>query len=141
MLYTIGYQGMKISEFIDILKKHDIKYLVDVRSKPTSRNASFRRSPLSKVLLENSIQYIWMGDKLGGFGDIKERDIQGLADWEKGRTACLMCMEADPRQCHRYDRIAKRVSSYGVVALHIIKGGELLDHRLAESEVPHEHTT
>jgi uncharacterized protein (DUF488 family) len=33
-IFTIGYGGRKRSEFIDLLKKSDVKTVVDVRLKP-----------------------------------------------------------------------------------------------------------
>ncbi|GAB7389377.1 hypothetical protein BSNK01_32150 [Bacillaceae bacterium] len=36
-IYTIGYGHRNISEFISLLKNYGIQYLIDVRSKPSSR--------------------------------------------------------------------------------------------------------
>lgn len=42
-----------------------------------------------------------------------------LAAWQKGRVACLMCMEAEPDSCHRKNDIAKRLKKYSVPVNHI----------------------
>jgi len=47
-IYTIGYEGKEISEFIDILKKNNIEYLLDVRfSTESPYKPEFRTLPES----------------------------------------------------------------------------------------------
>lgn len=36
-----------------------------------------------------------------------------------GRRACLMCMEADPDQCHRKHTIASRLKHHGILVTHL----------------------
>src|SRR3989304_5152229 len=56
-LYTIGYEGLSISEFVGLLKKHGIACLIDVRELPISRKAGFSKTPLNDRLLKSNIQY------------------------------------------------------------------------------------
>lgn len=37
MVYTIGYAGLDIDRFLDILKENKISLLIDVRSLPKSK--------------------------------------------------------------------------------------------------------
>lgn len=56
MIYTIGYQGMKNSDdLIAALKARNIRYLLDVRSIPFSRNPSFRKNHLDTALPSGGI--------------------------------------------------------------------------------------
>lgn len=125
MLYSIGYQRSDLDTFIQTLKEHSIEFLVDVRSKPYSRKHQFNQGNLKHLLEGAGITYIWAGRTLGGFTPIVEKDIEYLAHWQEDKVACLMCLEADPLQCHRND-IAERLRAYGVQVRHISEGGELL---------------
>jgi uncharacterized protein (DUF488 family) len=124
MLYTIGYQDKRIDKFIAALHEREIKWLLDVRSKPFSRITSYRRDVLKRRLKREGITYSWAGATLGGFCKIKENEIKRLAKWQEGKVAVIMCMEADPWDCHRF-QIAERLGRYGVSVVHITKGGEL----------------
>ena len=103
----------------NILKEKGIKILLDVRSRPYGRMASFNKKILETSLQTADFDYIWAGKTLGGFSEINEDDIKKLAEWQKGKIACLMCMEADPDRCHRKNEIARRLKKYGVSVNHI----------------------
>lgn len=122
MIYTIGYQKMKTAEeLLKELQKREINLLMDVRSKPQGWNPQFRQNHLDDFLQKHGIAYWWMGKQLGGFGEIKEVEIERLAGYvaHENKTICLMCMEADPDKCHRKTDIARRLKAYGVVATHL----------------------
>jgi uncharacterized protein (DUF488 family) len=120
MLYSIGCQDLKDVEMLqDILKEKGIEILLDVRSKPYGRKASFNNNILKASLPEAGIDYQWAGKTLGGFSEINEDDIKKLSEWQKGKVVCLMCMEADPDRCHRKNEIASRLKKYGVSVSHI----------------------
>jgi uncharacterized protein (DUF488 family) len=121
MLYTIGYQHLTDpDDLVSILLGKRINYLIDVRSRPYGRKYLFNKKRLEGHLPASGINYSWQGDKLGGFAKIHEVDIKTLAIWQKDKTACLMCMEADPNQCHRKYEIAKRLKKYGISVEHIL---------------------
>lgn len=119
MLYSIGYQKLTINQLIMKLKKRNITHLLDIRSRPYSRKAAFSRVPLNKALAKESIEYHWKGDVLGGDSRISENEITALASWQKDRVACLLCMEANPMECHRDYEVGKRIRKYGVDVKHI----------------------
>ncbi|MBS3733159.1 MAG: DUF488 domain-containing protein [Desulfobacterales bacterium] len=120
MLYTIGYQKITAEQLIDILAGYGVDTLVDVRSRPYTSKKGFHRRELEKTLPERGITYCWAGDRLGGFGRITETAIFELAGFVRDRTVCLMCMEADPDQCHRKTEIARRLAACNVAAHHLI---------------------
>ena len=120
MLYSIGYQHLADArQLADILNKHQVQILVDVRSRPFSRKAAFNKRVLEAVLAENGVTYLWMGHALGGFRSIKDQDIDRLAKWQHDKRACLMCMEADPDRCHRKNEIARRLEAHSVSVKHL----------------------
>lgn len=122
MLYSIGYQKITVDQLLEILKKHNIEFLLDVRSKPYSRKYQFNKKALTAILKKHSISYTWAGETLGGFTKIRGSAIRRLSKWQSNKTACLMCMEADPEQCHRHYEIAVRLTRYGVTVNHILTG-------------------
>jgi len=122
MIYTIGYAGIKIEQFLEILKKDAITYLIDVRSTPRSQYfPSYNDNSLKKALAERGIKYANLKDEFGA----KQEDIgfitNGVVDFEKfarseqfekgiskvvglvkdGEVVCIMCAEIDPIGCHR----------------------------------------
>ena len=120
MIYTVGYQRLDgVAGLIELLRRHPIDCLLDVRSKPYSRRAEFNQSRLEKELPPAGIRYSWGGKRLGGFAAIKEEDIAMLAKQSKEEVFCLMCMEDAPEKCHRYYEIAERLKAYGVEAIHL----------------------
>ena len=80
MLYSIGYEGMKsVSLLVEELKRKQITTLIDVRSKPFSRKPGFSKSALKTAIEKAGLCYQWLGNDLGGFGEIDEEHIRALA--------------------------------------------------------------
>jgi TfoX/Sxy family transcriptional regulator of competence genes len=125
-IWTIGHSTRSIEEFIDLLKGHAIRLLVDVRRFPASRRyPHFNQAPLTQSLHAAGILYQHM-PALGGRRPTKPDSInlgwrnigfRGYADYmqteefwdalkelmrhgETKRTA-VMCAEAVPWRCHR----------------------------------------
>jgi uncharacterized protein (DUF488 family) len=66
-IYTIGHSNKQPNEFIDLLKNNSIKLLIDVRSQPYSQyNPQFNKNSLMKTLSDNEINYLFLGNCLGG---------------------------------------------------------------------------
>ena len=67
ILWTIGHSNHPLEAFLDLLTRHRIEVLVDVRSSPYSRYASqFNREALRQPLHDRAVQYLFLGDLLGG---------------------------------------------------------------------------
>jgi uncharacterized protein (DUF488 family) len=67
MLKTVGHSNRSSSELIDLLKASGVSYVVDIRSTPHStRFPHFNRPQLEKSLRETGIDYLYLGDLLGG---------------------------------------------------------------------------
>jgi len=55
-IYTVGYRGRSPEELIELLKRHGVKVLVDVRHGKRARKG-FSAADLRKRLEEHSIAY------------------------------------------------------------------------------------
>lgn len=66
-IYTIGHSNVLASRIIELLKRYDIRVLVDVRSSPYSQySPQFNRDNIEKSLIEAGIEYKYAGEYLGG---------------------------------------------------------------------------
>lgn len=150
-IYTIGYGGRSIEEFVKLLHHYEIKFLVDVRSRPYSRyNSEFSKDALQKYLGSNDIKYMFMGDSLGGRPDddtcydkknaeekrivnydkVREKPFfqKGISRlqtaWEKQLHIVVMCAEAKPQECHRSKLIGRTLTEKHITVVHIDEFGE-----------------
>lgn len=146
-IYTIGHGARKAEEFLTLLKRYGIRYLVDVRSQPYSRyHPQFSQNNLKAYLEENDIRYVFMGDTLGGrpkdagcydedgkinYEKVKTKDFfkEGIerlkTAYKKNLDVAIMCSERDPAQCHRYHLIAKVLDAETIKVMHIDDKGLL----------------
>ncbi|HUS74302.1 MAG TPA: DUF488 domain-containing protein [Sedimentisphaerales bacterium] len=105
-IYNVGYQGKTPEGLIAILKKAGVTLLVDLRERPFSRIAGFNQKRFSLALNKQEIQYLWLGQILGGFTCTKDQWLEGckrLVELSESYTVAIMCMEADYSKCHRND--------------------------------------
>ena len=65
-LLTIGHSTHSIERFIELLRRHGVDAVADVRSTPASRFAlQFNREALRDSLEAASIRYVFLGRELG----------------------------------------------------------------------------
>src|SRR5438093_11909085 len=57
-IFTIGYEGATVGEFLDALREAGVERLIDVRALPLSRRPGFSKSPLRAALAEAGIEYV-----------------------------------------------------------------------------------
>lgn len=136
-IYTIGYEGLLLEQFLELLKANGIEHLVDIREAPISRKAGFAKAALSEAVERAGIRYSHVR-ALGCPKPIRDRYKQ-TGDW--GRYArdfniylaaqeaalaqlrstaatartCLLCYEADFNRCHRAFVAAAIVGPQGPV--------------------------
>ena len=121
-LFTIGYEGSKLEDFIDALEVAGVDVLLDVRELPISRRKGFSKNALSTAVTEAGMTYHHdkrlgspkaMRHRLYDDGDYDRffRDFRrylatqnalliALPDELDGNVA-LMCYERQPDICHR----------------------------------------
>ena len=58
-LCSVGHSNQSQEEFLELLRKHDVNCIVDVRSVPASKYIpQFNMEPLKRFLKKNGIQYL-----------------------------------------------------------------------------------
>lgn len=127
-IYTIGYAGRGIMEFINVLKEHGIKMIVDVRRFPKSKDPDFVGENLKRILEENGIKYVFLGDSLGGFVRGGYEKYMETPKFKEGfdillnlireHTLALMCKERNTKYCHRRF-IASLLENLGLEVIHL----------------------
>lgn len=141
MLYTFGYEGLSIDDFISRLREVGIKTIIDVRELPLSRKKGFSKRSFAEILHKAGIAYAhmpalgcpkdirntyklnsdWSEYKLN-FNRYLESQISAIAELAKissSTSACLVCFEADYNLCHR-SLIAKKCQNIsGVNVTHV----------------------
>ena len=58
MLYTFGYEGLAIDQYITRLQQVGVKTIVDVRQLPLSRKRGFSKRSFSEALEKSGIAYL-----------------------------------------------------------------------------------
>ena len=123
MIYTIGYSKWTVEKVKEKMNELGVDLLVDLRSTPFGRfNPSFNRTDLQRAF---GSRYVWKGKCLGGKpGPATEGGMEWLiTEHKKGRTLLIMCVEMDPRNCHRLTDIGARLLMRGIDAVHLIHDG------------------
>lgn len=147
---TIGYGIRPIGDVVQLLARHGIGYVGDVRSVPYSgRRPEFSRDALDRTLREHQIRYVFLGDTLGGRPDDPScYDEEGHVDYNRcrastafdvgiervatayreGHQLALLCSESRPEECHRSKLLAEMLIERGVPVSHVDENGELVEH-------------
>jgi uncharacterized protein (DUF488 family) len=140
VIYTIGTSTRLLREFIEILKERDVKRLVDVRRFPTSsRFPHFKKERLSRSLPRSGIEYVYLGDKLGGYRaegydayTVTEEFFEGIKELERfaaEKKTAVACAERFFWRCHRRF-IADELIKRGWDVRHIMEKGKLMKGRV-----------
>ena len=123
-IFTIGYEGTTVPEFIAALEKAGVERVIDVRALPLSRRPGFSKSPLRAALEEAGIEYVHL-KALGtpsegrtaararrhadleriyaGQLELPEAMAQSaqMLELAREKPSALLCMEREPAHCHR----------------------------------------
>jgi uncharacterized protein (DUF488 family) len=123
-IFTIGYEGATMGEFLSALQKAGVERVIDVRAVPNSRRPGFSKTPLRNALAEAGIDYAHLralgtpaaGREAARAGrkDDLERIYAGqletpqalaegamMLDLAAEKPSALLCYERDPACCHR----------------------------------------
>ncbi|NQU35086.1 MAG: DUF488 domain-containing protein [Bacteroidetes bacterium] len=125
ILFTIGYEGISLEEYLVRLLKNDVKVLVDVRNNPQSMKYGFSKSRLKNYCASLGIDYVHIPevgiqadkrqelntqndyDKL--FANYRKNNLSNTIKYqskilellEQNKRIALTCFEANICQCHR----------------------------------------
>lgn len=122
-IFTSGHSNRPITDFLGILKKHQIEVLADVRTIPLSRFCPhFSKNALQDTLAKQNIKYLYRGQNLGGRGvnEGYEEAIDELVKLaKKGTKVVVMCSEGDYHKCHRFTTLTPSFEERGATVVHI----------------------
>ena len=123
-IFTIGYEGATVPEFIAALTAAGVKRVIDVRAVPNSRRPGFSKTPLRNALGEAGIDYVHLralgtpaegraAARAGRHDDLR-RIYAGQLELPEAMAesakmlelagevpSALLCYEREPAHCHR----------------------------------------
>lgn len=125
VLFTIGYEGISLEEYLNRLLKNDVKVLVDVRNNPLSMKYGFSKSQLKRYCESLGIQYMHFPEV--GIQSEHRQELNTQSDYDnlfavyrknnltktknsqneifkllkQYNRIALTCFEANICQCHR----------------------------------------
>jgi uncharacterized protein (DUF488 family) len=123
-IFTIGYEGATVGEFLNAIREAGVERLIDVRALPLSRRPGFSKSPLRAALEEAGIEYVHlkalgtpadgrvaaragrhedMARIYAGQLELPEAIAQGakMLALAAECPSALLCFEREPAHCHR----------------------------------------
>lgn len=158
-VFTVGYAGRSINDFLDTLRFFGVKRVIDVRRFTKSvKQPDFSYGSLSRILPLNGFDYSWIPE-LGGFRrfnvDVEDYGIANcfksigfrayatyvtmrqdvkpylrqLVELAEGSSSAIMCVEVNPGACHR-KILADYMFSKGFKVIHIINKDRFYEHEL-----------
>jgi uncharacterized protein (DUF488 family) len=125
ILYTIGYEGITLEQYLNKLILNDVKVLCDVRKNSLSMKYGFSKSQLQKACENLDIKYVHIPNL--GINSDKRQSLNSQSDYDrlfreyekttlienksaiatvldllkKNERIALTCFEAHQCQCHR----------------------------------------
>ena len=153
-IYTIGYEGIDIDDFLYLLLKHNIETVVDIRELPLSRKQGFSKNILSNYLNLNGYEYIHI-PQLGcpkpirnqyridndwelykkefiGYLETKNDVLSELSELAYSSNCALLCFEANYNLCHR-SLVADKVNQKFGLSVDHVKVTKSKTTKLADS--------
>ncbi|MCF4097827.1 DUF488 domain-containing protein [Maritalea mediterranea] len=145
VLFTIGYEGGSIDNYLNRLVAKGVSLLIDVRKNPISRKYGFSKRTLSDAVSKLGVDYLHIPEL--GINSVDRKSLNNIDDYKKlfdkyekevlfyadtevkfileklntRKRVAVTCFEADHCMCHR-SRVANSVvaaSNYEVVLRHI----------------------
>jgi uncharacterized protein (DUF488 family) len=125
-IFTVGHSTRSIDDFVELLRAHGVREIVDIRSIPRSRhNPQFNADLLEHSLEQRDIGYRhinelgglrhaskdspnlgWRNTSFRGFADYMataefSEGLESLIEIASASETAIMCAEAVPWRCHR----------------------------------------
>jgi len=161
--FTIGHSTRKVNELVDLLKRGQVRLVVDVRTVPRSRsNPQFNCDLLPQTLAQDQIGYeriaalgglrgkqhqvaqsvnaFWQNQSFHNYADysLTEAFHSGLARLcalGQEQSCAIMCAEAVWWRCHRRI-IADYLLAAGETVFHILGQGRIEPARMTAAARP-----
>lgn len=153
-IWSIGHSTHSLEELVDLLQRHRIEMVADVRTVPKSRrNPQFHTDSLAESMPEVGVAYrhfpalggwrrsrpdspngAWRNASFRGYADYAMTDdflaaVAELRDLASGLRIAMMCSEALWWRCHRRI-ISDRLVYQGDTVEHIGSDGRTTTHEL-----------
>jgi uncharacterized protein (DUF488 family) len=132
---TLGYQGRDLKEVLGAVQSHGVQQVLDVRQNASSRKPGFSSDELRGRLSDLGVGYVhlpelgcglaarhalWEGgatepfrqDYLRALGE-RPGVFDGLLRRVRSARSLVLCLERDPRRCHR-GVLAEMLRSRGI---------------------------
>ena len=156
VVYTIGHSVHPIEQFIGLLGRYQVGYVLDVRSRPYSAHVpQYNRETLRVSLQAVSIEYLPFDKEFGArytapalldetgqrvdFAKVRATDgfCRGVARLRNALAldyrVALMCSEGNPLHCHRFSMIAYQLARKEAIAVaHILPDGRAVTNQELE---------
>lgn len=122
-LFTIGYEGLSIEQFLTKILENEIDTVVDVRLNPLSRKAGFSKTRLAAALANEGVGYAHerqLGNppenraafRLGPLeqgrqrlrailDEVGDEALTRLAQRSRRERVAILCVESTDVRCHR----------------------------------------
>jgi uncharacterized protein (DUF488 family) len=151
IVFTVGHSTHSFETLVELLKRHGITAVADVRSAPFSKfNPQFNKNVLERDLKLQGIKYVFLGRELGARsgdpacyenGRVQYARLARTSEFKLGiervirgaqeHRIALMCAERDPLECHRTLLVARALDEQGVNVSHILSDGRREPHQEA----------
>ena len=144
-VYTVGHGRHPFAHFLELLRRHEIEVLCDVRSAARSRWPQYNGRVLEENLREAGIGYEHLpecGGKVVAPPDELARGLDRIMELAADARVALMCSESRPltahreprANCHRVGLLAPPLRARGARVIHILPDGETLE--IDEASLP-----
>lgn len=148
-IFTIGYTAFpNQNDFVAMLKKYNVPYVIDVRSYPIASQfyAIYSKPTLEPLLKNHNIIYRNYAKEFGARQENREYFMEeGCLDFKRftkskeflngvekikktlslNYNLALMCAEKDPIDCHRTIMVSRALNLLGFDIKHILATGNL----------------
>lgn len=146
MVLTVGHSNHSPDVFINLLVRHGVDEVIDVRSAPYSRyTPQFNYEGIQRMLDDIGIGYTYLGGELGGRpADRSCYDADGRVQYDRVAATdafddalrrvmraadenrpVLLCTEKEPLECHRTLLVARALADREVDVAHVHSDGSL----------------
>jgi uncharacterized protein (DUF488 family) len=148
-IFTFGYEGLSLQEFVARLHVAGVHTVIDVRANPLSRKRGFSKNAFSDALRKEGVSYIhgldfgcpkpvrdlyksngdWAAYTQSFLAYLQDQTeaLTELARYVRGARSCLVCFEADFNRCHRTYVARAAAAISGLKVVHLTNQTEIPD--------------
>lgn len=143
-VYTLGHSNRTWEDFLDLLRTHGIRCVVDIRMfRGSRRHPWFSEASMREALSTAGLEYValkelagrrrhrsgspntaWRNESFQAYADLMETDefrqgVAALLDLAQRQPTAMLCSEALWWRCHRM-LVSDYLKAHGHDALHIL---------------------